>query len=239
MKWRVGAILGGGILAVTPCLGLAFTSVAAASSPTTAANLLAQAMADARSAGWVHEVTLNVGDGHRQTMDDDIGTSSGRQVIDDNGGRMTVLVVGGTTYVQGDAKALHNDLGAPSQDASQLAGHWLSIPPGNQLYGPVSDAVTLASDFQQARLKGPLKEGRQMRIDGRTTVPITGTFSGTPNHERITATIYVSTGSQPLPIEYRGSGHGVSAQTRWTSWGRPVLLNPPPDAVSIGDGGSS
>jgi hypothetical protein len=237
MKRRVWSIVGCGLLAVCPSLGLgALASPAEASGRTAASVLLAHAIANAESAGWVHEVTVNAGGGHRVTMDDDIGTSSGRQVIDDNGGHMTVLVINGDAWVEGDTEALEHDLDAPSQDATELAGHWLSIPPSNQLFGPVSDAVTLQSDFKQDRISGPLKQAREVRINGTPAIPITGTLSNAPHHERVTATLYVSTGDQPLPIEFRASGHGLSTVTRWTDWGHAVLLGAPSGAVSLGSG---
>ncbi len=240
MTRKLAAVAAGGFLTVGSSFGLsALTAPAWASGPTTASGLFSEAISDADSGGWVHEATVTTGSGHRVSMNDDIGTSSGRQVIDDNGGQMTVLFLGGTAYVEGNAQALHRDLAAPSQDATELAGHWLSIPPGNQLFGPVSDAVTLKSDFDQHRLTGPLKEGRQVRIDGVPAIPLTGTLAGAPHHERIAATFYVSAGSQPLPLEFRASGHGVSTQTRWTGWGQTVLLSVPPNAVSLGAGAAS
>ena len=187
MKRSLGMVLGCGLLTICPSLGIcAYASPSGASSPLpTTSTLFAEAIADAGNAGWVHEETVDAGNGHRVSMVDDIGTSSGRQVIDDNGGHMTVLVMDGATYVEGDTEALEHDLDAPPQDATELAGRWLSIPPGNPLFKPVSDAVTLESDFSQVRFNGPLKRGAEERIDGTATIPITGTLAGTPHHERV------------------------------------------------------
>lgn len=241
MKRSLGMVLGCGLLTICPSLGIcAYASPSGASSPLpTTSTLFAEAIADAGNAGWVHEETVDAGNGHRVSMVDDIGTSSGRQVIDDNGGHMTVLVMDGATYVEGDTEALEHDLDAPPQDATELAGRWLSIPPGNPLFKPVSDAVTLESDFSQVRFNGPLKRGAEERIDGTATIPITGTLAGTPHHERVAATLYVSTGDRPLPIELRASGHGLSEETEWTHWGHAVVINAPSAVVSLGGGGGS
>jgi hypothetical protein len=239
MKQWTGRMLGCGLVTVCSLVGLGdSTTPAGASKPAPASELLLEAINDATDAGWVHEVTVNAGDAHRVSMVDDIGTSSGRQVIDDNGGHMTVLVAGGVAYVQGNAKALERDLGAPSHDAVQLVGQWLSIPPTVPAFGSVSAAVTLKSDFSETRLTGSLTTGKVVRIGGTQAIPITGLFPGAPHHERITATLYVSTAGQPLPLEYRASQGGITHETRWTDWGRPVPLSAPSHAISL-DSGSS
>jgi hypothetical protein len=240
MKQWTGLMLGCGLVTVCSLVGLGdSTARAGASKQTPASELLLESITDATNAGWVHEVTVNAGDAHRVSMVDDIGTSSGRQVIDDNGGHLTVVITGGVAYVQGDAKALARDLGAPSHDAVQLAGQWLSIPPTFPAFGSVSAAVTLKSDFRATRLTGSLTTGKVVRIGGTPAIPITGLFPGAPHHERITATLYVSAAGQPLPLEYRASQGGITHQTRWTDWGRPVLLSAPSDAISLTSGGSA
>ncbi len=220
-------------------LGVCAPSAGASGQQPPVSTLLLKAIADADSAGWVHEVTVDAGKGHRVSMDDDVGTSSGRQVIDDNGGHMTVLVVEGLAYVQGDSRALERDLGAPSADAVRLAGQWLSIPSTNQLFGVVSDAVTMKSDFSQARLIGPLSTGREMRIGGTPAIPITGTVPGGPLGQHVTGTLYVSAGSKSLPLEFRISSGGITDETRWTKWGHAEFLAAPKDPISLGAGGSS
>ena len=229
MRRSVSSIVGCGVITVgcSLSLGLCAPSAGASEQGPPASMLLSQAIADAESAGWVHEVTVDSGKGHRISMDDDIGTSSGRQVIDDNGGHMTVLVVEGLAYVQGDSRALERDLGAPSVDAARLAGQWLSIPSTNQLFSEVSDAVTMKSDFSQARLIGPLSTGREVRIGGTPAIPITGTVPGGPRGQHVTGTLYVSAGGKSLPLEFHISSGGIRDETRWTSWGARFSSTPP------------
>lgn len=213
-------------------IGIGLSAGAAASVPS-ASQLLTASITDATKAGWVHEVIHNVEPGHSTRMVNDIGSTSGRQVIDPNGGHATVVVIGEAAYIQGDRDALQNYFGLPSSVASRSSGKWLSIPSGSSAYYTVSSAVTLSSDFDQARLIGSLRLGTPRTVDGQMVEPIMGLLAYAPNNERIPATLYVTTGQLPVPVEFTASKDGISLKERWTKWGSTVSLSPPKNPLQL------
>ncbi len=117
-------------------------------------------------------------------MANDIGPTSGRQVIDAGGGHSVVIVAGGRAYFRGDAAALAGYYQFPVTVAREYAGKWMSLGPGDTGYAQVSGAVTLASDFSQIAIHGPLAARPVTMPDGRQAIAIAGTAygpTGTPD----------------------------------------------------------
>jgi hypothetical protein len=214
-------------------LAAAGAAAAPAGATTRPSTLLSKALRDATHAKWVHEVIATTTEGHSVSMTNAIGTAAGHQVIVADGHHAAVLVLGGTAFIEGDAKALAGYFGIPADDISKLAGKWMSVPPSDAEYQTVSAAVTLASDFDNLGLSGHLKEGSMVTVDGQRAIPITGTFSA--GSAKVPATMYVTTGAAPLPIEFKASGHGLKSITRWSDWGHGVTLTVPSDAIPAAD----
>lgn len=194
--------------------------------------LLRAALRNAVTSRGVHEA----GQGHAQgvtvAMVNDIGPASGRQAIDVDGGRSTVIVTGGRAYFRGDALALAGDYQFPVAAARQYAGRWFSIGPGDTGYAQVSDAVTLASDFRHIAITGPLTARAVTMPDGVRAIAISGTDAG-PTGAPVPATLDVTTTGPTLPIALQeGAGPTAEAVT-WTRWGVPVAIAAPVGALPI------
>jgi hypothetical protein len=149
------------------------SSTAAGPPPKT---VVAHAMSNAVHGGWVHEVATTRSGGDSLSMVNDIGTTEGRQVIDADGARSTVLVLGGTAYINGDTDAVANYFGIQTSDPQALAGKWITVPSGDPDYSTVSASVTLASDFHDISFAGPYVALADTTVDGVAVVPITGGF---------------------------------------------------------------
>lgn len=217
-------------------LAIGFTSwgaAAAASTPTSASELLSLAIRDAVGSGWVHETTYATGSGHKFSMVNDIGATRGRQVIISDGAHGQVLVLNGDAYLFGDDKAIANYFGISTTDPQKYANQWLELTPSSSDYSTVSAAVTLQSDFQHLAMPGPLKEGNIVTIEGRKVRPISAHIPATSQTPAGNATLYITTSGKVLPLEYRVSGKGVKSVTNWSQWGHKVTLTAPsPTLVS-------
>jgi hypothetical protein len=221
---------GGLALATLTISSLVVSATPAGAATSSASKLLAKALKDATRGGWVHEVIHTSTEGHSDSMTNSIGASSGQQEIVADGHHASVLVLGETAYIHGDAKALSGYFGIPSSDIAALTGKWMSVPPTDEEYATVSAAVTLASDFANFGLSGHVKAGKSETIDGQAAFPLTGTFSA--GNTKVPATLYVSTGKTPLPIAFRASGHGLKATASWSAWGRAVTLTAPSHPIA-------
>ena len=221
------------------CLGLAAGwSGAACSSPAAnpnaalpASSLVTTALRNTVGTGWVHEAFNATGTGHTISMDNDIGTATGRQVIDADGAHAMVIVLDDAAYIEGDAQAMTSYFGFPS--SRQLAGKWIAIGHSDNGYSTVRAAVTLKSDFSQVVITGPLKKEPVTVIDGRSVVPIVGTIAGATGGDPVPATLYVTATGVILPIELRAGNARATETTVWSNWGRSVRITAPPGPIPI------
>jgi hypothetical protein len=190
------------------------------------------ALRNATAARWVHETGSATGPGHVLTMVNDIGTNEGRQVIDSNGARSTVLVINEVAYINGDATALTQYFGLQISNPQEMAGQWISIRPTDQNYSAVSAAVTLQSDFGTL-ISGPFTEGPPVVFDGRSLNALRGFVQGPSGAENVPATLYVTRTGTVLPVRLKASTGGVTETRIWSNWGRSVSLPIPSPSIPI------
>ena len=55
----------------------------------------------------------------------DAGPASGSQIVSMGTGTITILVIGGTTYIKGNAGGLQNLAGLSASQAADAAGQWM------------------------------------------------------------------------------------------------------------------
>ncbi len=194
--------------------------------------LAALALKNATTARWVHEVDSATGSGHVLKMDNDIGTKDGRQVIDSDGARSTVLVLNGMAYISGDATALTQYFGLQISNPAGLAGRWISIRPIDQNYSAVSAAVTLKSDFANF-IVGPFSKGPTAVIDGTNLTPLHGFVQRSTAATKDPATLYVTQIGTILPVRLQASNSGATETVTWSKWGHPVVLVRPTSSIPI------
>ena len=209
---------------------MGFTSwgTASASTPSSAPRaLLALAVHDAIGSGWVHETDSTTGSGHSFSMVNDIGTTEGRQVIDADGAHGKVLVLNGDAFLYGDDSAIAFYFGISKNDPQKYANQWIELKPTDSDYSTVSDAVTLASDFDHLVMSGPLTEGKIMSIHGHMVRPISGHVPATSQSPAGNATLYVTASGKVLPFEYRLVAKGLLSTSSWSNWGKKVTLTAP------------
>ncbi len=234
-----------GHLAIALCLASAFATLAShgagaalassrgSNTGKSASTLAKAAVRNADRAGWVHEVILTTGQGHRLVMANDVGAHTGRQVISVDGGNAKVIGINGDAYIEGNETAIANYFGLPNPQ--QLANRWLVLTPNEAGFSTVSAGLTLKSDFHDLTLKGVLKKGAVTMVDGVEAIPIHGHISNPAGHGLIAVTLYVPASGAVLPLALRGTGNGLTTSIDWTSWGHPVTIAAPSNVTPLSD----
>jgi hypothetical protein len=164
-------------------------------------------------------------------MDNAIGTSAGRQIIDSDGAKSTTIVLDNTAYIRGDLKAIVSYFRFSTRHPKAIADRWISLSSTNAGFANVSASMTLASDFHQIGILGPLTEDPKATLDGLRVVPIKGhvkTSKGTA-----AAILYVTATGTILPIEFHVTSGKISQTIVWSEWGRTVTIVAPGTSIPI------
>ncbi|HWC35382.1 MAG TPA: hypothetical protein VG650_11220 [Mycobacteriales bacterium] len=204
-------------------------SLATQPAPSSSAKtLLATVETDALAEKTVHAVARTVSSRIGTAVFDDVDTTSGGvQHISIYGGHVTVRVVGPRTYFKGDKRGLTHYMGFTADEVAVLHHQWLLLRPGQAGYQAVTEGVTLASTLHEDRVVAPLHLLAQRMVNGVPAVGIRGQAAGAGAPRHATATLWVTTGDHPLPVEFVATNHKVRLTQTFNDWGRPIHLAPP------------
>lgn len=223
---------------ITGCSGSATSQPPAASSGLAALpprQILSKADAAATAAGSLHFASTSKDGSSSIVFNDDSASSSGRQDITiSGGGQMTVLVIHGVGYVDGNAAGLTGFLGLPNATAVQLAGRWVSFTSGDPGYQQVVDGVTTSSVLSEIDPVGALTKTAQTTVDGQSVVGVRGPAPATDGMPAgSTVTLYVAVTGRPLPVSaLEGSGKDQTDITL-SRWGESVSVSPPQGVIPL------
>ena len=212
-----------------------YEAAATSQAPT---QLLQTAWRDARARGSVHEGESATVGKLMITFSDDVAAQQGEQDIHLVGiGEVRTVVVGGVAYFIGETKAvLVRYLGFPASVAATLRGRWVSVPRSSSAaYATVASDVTLSSALSTlAPPKGArLTAAAPSRLHGEAVVGIRAQISGGTKQPAASATLYVSTSSDPLPVEVDASSSQGHSTTVLSRWGERLAIKPPTGAIPL------
>ena len=179
----------------------------------------------------------------------DAGPASGTQSVSFTrgtvSGSISIAVIGGITYVKGDANGLANLAGMSALQATASAGKWVDFATSNAAFAQVVAGVRSHDIAQELALSGLLTLGPPRTIRGIPVLAIegsqtstgstTGTGAGT-THPR--AVLYVRAHGRHLPVEEdivnaKGQPTGTLHVT-YSNWGERVRPQAPLAALSFG-----
>jgi hypothetical protein len=197
--------------------------------------ILAKADAAAKTAGSLHFSSTTRQGPTSIDFNDDSDPGGGRQdVTMSDGGQMTVLLISGIGYVNGNAAALSGFLGLTDAVSAQLAGHWISFSPGSPGYQQVADGVTTSSVLREIAPASPLTKTARQTVDGQAVVGVRGPAPASdqmPKGSKIT--LYVAADGRPLPVScVEGTGSNLTTLTL-SHWGEPVSVAPPQNPIPV------
>jgi len=224
--------------------GTAAAPTAAAPSPgaLSPAAFLRDAQAAVRSGGSVHVDITDSGASGTVHFSDDDTASGGRQVITlSNGGRATILLIGGADYVQANSAALQGFFRVPAAQAEQVAGQWIKLLPGENIgastYDDVTAGITLSSVADELTPTATAKTAQPSTMAGQ---PVTGVEWPMPASAKLPASarnvLYATDNSlhRPVVLEVTGAG-SYKYQMSFSQWGETVHLTAPANSIPASD----
>lgn len=135
-------------------------------------------------------------------------------------GRMTVRLVGATSYVRGDVKTWTAGFGVPQANARLLSGKWFSAPVTK------SDAEDCSIREFSAQTADPAscRKGKAGEVNGTPTLA----FRCDDEDSGDAATLHVSTVEDPLVLRIVGKDKDGAFDTRLVNHDTGVTIKAPP-----------
>jgi hypothetical protein len=231
-----GALLAGALMA--GALVEAPAGAASTSSPNASA-LYQQAIATTRS--WsVHYASASTQSKVTLLLSGDAGPASVSQTVATGtapgADSTTIVVIGGTTFVKGNAGGLRNLAGLSATQASAAAGQWIAFSTDNAAFAQVVAGVRSLDVAHELVLKGPLTLGQARKLDGYAVEAIKGTqsFGRTSQH----VVLYVRARGPHVPVEEDSVGANgrpsAAEHVTYSKWGETVRPEAPLATVTIG-----
>jgi hypothetical protein len=229
----------GTVLALASAGALALPGTSGASG-ISAAKLYREAIATTKS--WsVHYASAGTDMGVTILESGDAGPASGvQQVLVGKGTAQdsaTLIVIGGITYMKGNARALVDLTGLSAAQAQANAGKWVQFATDNKAFAQVVAGVRSHDVTQELELKGPYTLGTPRRLDDTLVIPIRGMqhFQGL---KTMRAILYVREKGTHVPVEEdtvnaQGQSNGME-HTMYSKWSERVRPTAPTASVTIG-----
>jgi hypothetical protein len=212
---------------------------AGAASPS-ATTLYRQAIATTKN--WsVHYASAGTDAGITILESGDAGPTAGTQnVLVGKAGvtdQASLILIGGITYMNGNARALADLTGLSSAQAAANAGKWVQFATANRAFSQVVVGVRSHDVAQELALKGPYSLGPARTLNGLRVIPIYGTqhFQGL---KPMRAVLFVRAKASHVPVEEdtitaSGQLNGVE-HTLYSKWGELVRPTAPMTTITIG-----
>jgi hypothetical protein len=164
------------------------------------------------------------------------GPASASQTVTMGKGTISILVIGGFSYVKGNVNGLESLAGLSATQSAEAAGQWIEFSTDNAAFAAVVDGVRSADVAKELALKAPLSLGRARMLDGQAVDVIDGTqsFGKTSGH----VVLYVRAKGTHVPVEedsVNAKGQDTDAEhIVFSKWGEQVRPEAPKATISIG-----
>jgi hypothetical protein len=149
---------------------------------------------------------------------------------------ITIDVIGGLTYVKGNAGGFQVLVGMNAATAQQFAGRWIEFSTTNATFAQVVAGVRSLDVANDLALKGHLSLGHATTLGGIAVDAIEGTQTYAKKTERVV--LYVRAHGSHVPVEEdavdkKGKPNGTLHVT-YSHWGETVRPEAPSGALPIG-----
>jgi hypothetical protein len=149
---------------------------------------------------------------------------------------ISIEVIGGLTYVKGNAGGFQALVGMDAATAQQVAGRWIQFSTDNATFAQVVAGVRSRDVANELELKGPLTLGHATTVGGVAVDAIEGTQTYAKKKERVV--LYVRAHGSHVPVEEdavdaTGKPNGT-LHVAYSHWGEIVRPQAPQGALPIG-----
>ena len=164
------------------------------------------------------------------------GPASASQTVTMGKGTISILVIGGFSYVKGNVNGLESLAGLSATQAAEAAGQWIEFSTDNAAFAPVVDGVRSTDVAKELALKAPLSLGRSRTLDGQAVDAIDGTQSFGKKSGHVV--LYVRAKGTHVPVEedsVNAKGQDTDAEhIVFSKWGEQVRPEAPKATISVG-----
>jgi hypothetical protein len=166
----------------------------------------------------------------------DAAPAAASQTVTMGKGSIDILVIGGISYLKGNAGGLESLAGLSSSQATEASGRWIEFSTGNAAFAPVVEGVRSADIAKELALKAPLSLGHARTLQGQAVDAIDGTqtFGRTSQH----VVLYVRAKGTHIPVEedsVNAKGqHTAAEHIIYSKWGERVRPEAPSATISVG-----
>jgi hypothetical protein len=221
-----GASLGGVALQAGP---------AAAATGASASTLYKDALATTRS--WsVHYASASSESKENLVETGNAGPASASQTVVLGQGSISILVIGGISYVKGNLDGLESLAGLAASQAAEAANQWIEFSTDNTAFAPVVDGVRSTDLAKELALKAPLSLGHARTLNGLAVEAIKGTQTFGKKSEHVV--LYVRAKGTHVPVEedsVNAKGqHTDDEHIVYSKWGEQVRPEAPKATISVG-----
>jgi hypothetical protein len=217
------------------------TPAAAASRPALGASALYRDAIASTRAWSVHYVSTSTQSKVTLSETGDAGPASGTQTVSAGQGSLddtiTIYVIGGITYVKGNAGGLETLAGLNAAQAAVASDRWIDFSTTNAAFSQVVDGVRSRDVANELELKGPLTLGHARTMDGLGVDAVEGTQVD-PSHRSTHVVLYIRASGTHVPVEEDSvdtRGKTTSAlHVVYSHWGEQVRPEAPSGALPLG-----
>jgi hypothetical protein len=235
-------LLAGFLLAGASAAGLAggVTVQAAPAGATVAADTSASTLykdAVATTHAWsVHYDSSSTQSTQTLVESGDAGPASASQTVTMGQGTISILVIGGISYIKGNSDGLESLAGLSSSQAAEAAGQWIAFSTNNTAFAPVVEGVRSTDIAKELTVKAPLSLGKPRTLDGESVDAIDGTQAFGKKSQHVV--LYVRARGTHVPVEedsVNSKGQRTDAEhIIYSKWGEQVRPQAPTATISIG-----
>ena len=166
-------LVAGIVLAGASAAGLAVGQAAQAApagattaAETSASTLYKDALATTRS--WsVHYDSSSTESSQTLVESGDAGPASASQSVTMGHGTISIVVIGGISYVKGNTDGLESLAGLSSSQAAEAADQWIEFSTDNTAFAPVVEGVPFHRHREGAGAQGPALPGQDPHAERR------------------------------------------------------------------------
>jgi len=235
----------------TAAVSLLIAPLSTVAASKTAGQWLASSRASANSEPSFHYVATTTYPTQSVTITGDVSASEGQQTIvnHENGevGHVTVSLVGGSVYFEGDEAGLAGFMGLPASLASKYVGQWISLTKSDKGFSTIAAGLTTSSALSQIQMSKSLSLHGASSMLGHRVVAIGGiqsaTQPGSTQKALVSIRLYIDTTGRPLPVLYTGHAtvgkKKVAQSISFSAWGAQVNVTAPAVSTPAGTLGAS
>ncbi|MFZ0251344.1 MAG: hypothetical protein WAL61_15475 [Acidimicrobiales bacterium] len=232
----VGAAVAAVVVGAGALVVLGVLVAAPADAASSRASALYQDTLATTHAWSVHYVSTSTESSQTLLETGDAAPAAASQTVTMGKGSIDIVVIGGISYMKGNADGLENLAGLSSSQASESTGQWIEFATTNAAFSPVVEGVRSADIAKELALKAPLSLGHARTLDGVAVEAIDGTqtFGRTSQH----VVLYVRAEGTHVPVEedsVNAKGqHTAAEHIIYSRWGERVRPKAPTATISVG-----